>query len=131
MHRKFLIGSRICCVFGIISALIMLVIYLFKINIVLPAPIAYFMLLAVMLMALCLLIGFGLDIMSHLTRKDMSAVMWLFGITIVFSIVQIVFGMVNDQTLNYTNILYNGFLVAAGLRGLWYIIGIRSYEIKL
>ncbi|MBQ8279271.1 MAG: hypothetical protein IJZ23_05470 [Roseburia sp.] len=130
MHRKFIIGSRFVCVFGILSALVLAVISLFDIDVTLPAPIAYIMLFSLMLTVLCLLIGFVLDVMSHLIRKDMSAIMWLLIFTIVISVIQIVFGTVNGQALNYTEVLYNAFLVAAGLRGLWYIIGIRAYEIK-
>lgn len=131
MHRKFLIFGRICSVFGVVSALVLFGIYLLQVNITLPAPIAYFMLFSIMLFVLCLLIGFMLDVMSHLIRKDMTAVLWLFGLTIAFAIAQIVFGMTNGQTTDYMTAVYNGFLVAAGLRGFWYIIGIRQYEIKL
>ena len=131
MHRKFLIFGRICSVFGVISALALLAMWIIPNSIILPAPVAYFMLISIMLFVLCLLIGFVLDIMSHLVRKDMTAVFWLFGFTIVIAIVQIVFGMVNGQAVNYMTAIYNGFLIAAGLRGFWYIIGIRQYEIKL
>lgn len=131
MHRKFLIFGRICSVFGVISALALLAMWIIPNNITLPAPIAYFMLISLLLTALCLLIGFMLDIMSHLLRKDMTAVLWLFGFTIVIAILQIVFCMANGQTVNYMTAIYNGFLIAAGLRGFWYIIGIRQYEIKL
>lgn len=131
MHRKFLIFGRICSVFGVLSTLVLLVLWIFPNDITLPAPVAYFMLFSVLLLVLCLLIGFMLDIMSHLIRKDMSAVFWLFGFTVLFAVVQVIYEMVNAQTADYTVAVYNGFLVAAGLRGLWYIIGIRQYEIKL
>ena len=131
MHRKFLIFGRICSVFGVISALALLAMWMIPNSITLPAPVAYFMLISIMLFVLCLLIGFVLDVMSHLVRKDMTAVFWLFGFTVVLAIVQIVFGIVNGQAVNYMTSIYNGFLIAAGLRGFWYIIGIRQYEIKL
>lgn len=131
MHRKFLIFGRICSVFGVLSTLVLLVLWIFPNDITLPAPVAYFMLFSILLLVLCLLIGFMLDIMSHLIRKDMSAVFWLFGFTVLFAVVQVIYEMVNAQTADYTVAVYNGFLVAAGLRGLWYIIGIRQYEIKL
>lgn len=131
MHRKFLIFGRICSVFGVLSATVLLVIHLLQINMTLPTPIAYFMLFSVMLFVLCLLIGFVLDLMSNLIRKDMSAVMWLLGFTIVITVAQIIYAMVYKQVPDYMTALYNGFLVAAGLRGFWYIIGIRQYEIKL
>lgn len=131
MHRKFLIFGRICSVFGVLSALALFAMWIIPNSITLPAPVAYFMLISILLTVLCLLIGFALDMMSHLVRKDMTAVLWLFVITIVITIVQIVFGMINGQAINYMTSLYNGFLIAAGLRGFWYIIGIRQYEIKL
>ena len=128
MHRKFLIFGRICCVFGVLSILVLLVDSILDYSLPYPAPIAYFMLFSVMLMVLCLLIGFVLDLMSHLIRKDMSAIVWLFVFTIAFYVFHI-FCVVGE--LDYTTILYNSFLMAAGLRGFWYIIGIRQYEIKL
>lgn len=131
MHRKFLIFGRICSVFGVISALALFAMWMIPNSITLPAPVAYFMLISIMLFVLCLLIGFVLDVMSHLVRKDMAAVFWLFGFTVAIAIVQIVFCMVNGQAVNYMTAVYNGFLIAAGLRGFWYIIGIRQYEIKL
>ena len=131
MHRKFLIFGRICSVFGVISALALFAMWIIPNNITLPAPVAYFMLISILLTVLCLLIGFVLDIMSHLLRKDMTAVLWLFGFAIAITIVQIVFWMSTGQAVNYTTAFYNGFLIAAGLRGFWYIIGIRQYEIKL
>ena len=131
MHRKFLIFGRICSVFGVLSTLALLIIALLKLDITLPGPIAYFMLFSIMLFVLCLLIGFALDIMSHLTRKDMGAIFWLFLFTIVLAIAQAVFGIINGQPVDYTAVVYNSFLTAAGLRGFWYIIGIRQYEIKL
>lgn len=131
MHRKFLIFGRICSVSGAVSALVLLALWVFPNDITLPAPIAYFMLISILLTVLCLLIGFMLDVMSHLIRKDMSAVFWLLGFTVLFTGVQVVYAMVNTQIVDYMVAVYNGFLVAAGLRGLWYIIGIRQYEIKL
>lgn len=131
MHRKFLIFGRICSVFGVLSALALLAMWLFPNNITLPAPVAYFMLISILLTTLCLLIGFMLDIMSHLLRKDMSAVTWLFILTIVVAMVQIVYGMIRAFSLDYMAVIYNSFLIAAGLRGFWYIVGIRQYEIKL
>lgn len=131
MHRKFLIFGRICSVFGVISALALFAMWIIPNNITLPAPVAYFMLISILLTVLCLLIGFVLDIMSHLLRKDMTAVLWLFGFAIAITIVQIVFWMSTGQAVNYTTAFYKGFLIAAGLRGFWYIIGIRQYEIKL
>ena len=132
MHQKFLIVGRVCCVLGLISGLIVGIAALLKYDLtgMVPAPIAYIMLFSVMAAVLCLLIGFALDIMSHLMRHDMSAVMWLFAFTIVFTIVQIVYGIINKQELNYTMIFYTAFVMAAGLRGFWYIIGIRGYEIE-
>lgn len=131
MHRKFLIFGRICSVFGVLSALALLLMWLFPLNITLPTPIAYFMLISIMLTALCLLIGFMLDIMSHLLRKDMRAISWLFILTLVITVAQIGYRMIRGESLDYMAVLYNSFLIAAGLRGLWYIIGIRQYEIKL
>lgn len=131
MHRKFLIFGRICSVFGVLSALALLAMWLFPNNITLPAPVAYFMLISILLTTLCLLIGFMLDIMSHLLRKDMSAVTWLFILTIVVAMVQVVYGMIRAFSLDYMAVIYNSFLIAAGLRGFWYIVGIRQYEIKL
>lgn len=131
MHRKFLIFGRICSVFGVLSALALLGMWLIPNNITLPAPIAYFMLISILLTALCLLIGFMLDIMSHLLRKDMSAITWLFLLTIVVAVVQIGYAMIKSLALDYMVVIYNSFLIAAGLRGFWYIIGIRQYEIKL
>lgn len=131
MHRKFLIFGRICSVFGVLSALALLAMWLFPNNITLPAPVAYFMLISILLTALCLLIGFMLDVMSHLIRKDMNAIVWLFVLTFIIVIVQIVYTKVSGYSLDYMTILYNSFLIAAGLRGFWYIIGIRQYEIKL
>ena len=131
MHRKFLIFGRICTVFGVLSALVLFVIWLLPNNITLPGPVAYLMLISILLTVLCLLIGFMLDIMSHLLRKDMSAVTWLFGITIVIAVVWSGYLLLRGLAPDYMAIVYNSFLVAAGLRGLWYIIGIRQYEIKL
>ncbi len=131
MHRKFLIFGRICSVFGVLSTLVLLALWIVPNDITLPAPIAYFMLISILLTVLCLLIGFMLDIMSHLLRKDMSSVFWLFGFTVLFAVVQVVYAMINVQMVDYTVAVYNGFLIAAGLRGFWYIIGIRQYEIKL
>lgn len=131
MHRKFLIFGRICSVFGVLSALALLGMWLFPNNVTLPGPVAYFMLISILLTVLCLLIGFMFDIMSHLLRKDMSAITWLFILTIVVAIVQIAYGMIRALSLDYMAIFYNSFLIAAGLRGFWYIIGIRQYEIKL
>jgi len=131
MHRKFLIFGRVCAVCGVLSALALLAMWLFPNNITLPGPIAYFMLISILLTVLCLLIGFMLDIMSHLLRKDMSAVTWLFGITIVIAVVWSGYLLLRGLTPDYMAVVYNSFLVAAGLRGLWYIIGIRQYEIKL
>lgn len=132
MHRKFLIVARICCVLGLISGLVVFGATLLKQDLtgMIPAPIAYLMLFSAMAGALCLLIGFGLDLMTHLIRHDMSAVMWLFVFTIVFTIIQIVFGIINKQELNYTMMFYTAFVISAGLRGFWYIIGIRGYEIE-
>ena len=130
MHYKFLIASRICCCLGILSLIALSVISVFDISIVLPAPIAYFMLFSVMLMALCLLIGFAFDIMSHLMRHDMSAIIWLFAFSIAFTVIQIVVLIWMKQNIDYLMAFYNGFVAAAAIRGLWYIIGIRAYEIK-
>ncbi len=132
MHRKFLIFSRFCCVFGVLSGLVVLLASIFEWDLTgrIPAPIAYVMLISVLLTSVCLLIGFGLDIMSHLIRNDLSAVMWLFAFTVVFAVIQIAIGLINQTTLDYTMILYSSFVGGAALRGLWYIIGIRSYEIK-
>ena len=132
MHQKFLIVGRVCCVLGLISGLVVLVAALMKQDLtgMIPAPIAYFMLFSVMAAVLFLLIGFGLDLMTHLMRHDMSAVMWLFGFTIAFTVIQIVIGIINKQELNYTMMFYTAFVIAAGLRGFWYIIGIRGYEIE-
>ena len=132
MHQKFLIVGRVCCVLGLISGLVVLVAALMQQDLtgMIPAPIAYFMLFSVMAAVLFLLIGFGLDLMTHLMRHDMSAVMWLFGFTIAFTVIQIVIGIINKQELNYTMMFYTAFVIAAGLRGFWYIIGIRGYEIE-
>ena len=132
MHQKFLFVGRISCVLGLISSLVVLVAALLKQDLtgMIPAPIAYFMLFSVMIAVLFLLIGFALDLMTHLMRHDLSAVMWLFIFTIVITIIQIVFGIINKQELDYTMMLYTGFVIAAGLRGFWYIIGIRGYEIE-
>lgn len=132
MHRKFLIVGRVCCILGLISGLVVLIAALLKQDLtgMIPAPIAYLMLFSVMAAVLCLLIGFGFDLMTHLIRHDMSAVMWLFILTIAFTVIQIVAGIVNKQELNYTMIFYTSFVIAAGLRGFWYIIGIRGYEIE-
>ena len=132
MHRKFLIVGRVCCVLGLISGMVVMIASLLGADLtgMIPAPIAYIMLFSVMAAVLCLLIGFALDIMSNLMRHNMSAIMWLFIFTVVFCVIQIVYGMVNKQTLDYTMIFYNSFVIAAGLRGFWYIIGIRGYEIE-
>lgn len=132
MHQKFLVVGRVCLVFGVISGLIVGIAALLNYDLtgMIPAPIAYFMLFSVMAAVLCLIIGFAFDFMSHLMRHDMSGVMWLFILTIVFIVAQIILGMVKNQELNYTMIFYTGFVIAAGLRGFWYIIGIRGYEIE-
>lgn len=132
MHQKFLIIGRICCILGLISGAIVVGAALLKQDLtgMIPAPIAYFMLFSVMAAVLFLLIGFALDLMSHLMRHDMSAVMWLFAFTIAFTVIQIVIGIINKQELNYTMMFYTAFVIAAGLRGFWYIIGIRGYEIE-
>ena len=132
MHQKFLIAGRICCAVGLIPGLVVLAAVLFHLDLtgMIPAPIAYFMLFAVMIAVVFLLIGFALDLMTHLMRHDMSAVMWLFVLTILFTLMQLVLGIVNKQELDYTMMLYTGFVIAAGLRGFWYIIGIRGYEIE-
>lgn len=132
MHQKFLIVGRVCSVLGLISGLVVVIASLLEWDLtgMIPAPIAYFMLFTVMAAVLCLLIGFALDIMSHLMRHDMSAIMWLFIFTVVFVVIQIVIAIVNKQAMDYTMIFYNAFVIAAGLRGFWYIIGIRGYEIE-
>lgn len=132
MNRKFLIVGRVCCILGLISGLVVLIAALLKKDLtgIIPAPIAYFMLFSVMAAVLFLLIGFGFDLMTHLIRHDMSAVMWLFALTIAFTVIQIVIGIMNKQELNYTMMFYTAFVIAAGLRGFWYIIGIRGYEIE-
>ena len=132
MHQKFLIAGRIFCAIGLIPGLVVLAAMLFQFDLtgMIPAPIAYFMLFSVMIAVVFLLIGFALDLMTHLMRHDMSAVMWLFALTIVFTVMQLVVGIVNKQEPDYTMMLYTGFVIAAGLRGLWYIIGIRGYEIE-
>ena len=132
MHQKFLIIGRVCCILGLISGSIVGVAALMKKDLtgMIPAPIAYLMLFSAMAGVLCLLIGFGLDLMTHLIRHDMSAVMWLFIFTIAFTVIQIIVAILNKQELNYTMMFYTGFVLAAGLRGFWYIIGIRGYEIE-
>ena len=128
MHRKFLIFGRVFCALGALSFITTLVIYFLDITVTFPAVIAYPMLISELIAVLCLLIGFVLDIMSHLIRKDMSAIMWLFAIAIVVTVIQMLTAVGNWQN-DYMTMFYNGFVVAAGLRGLWYIIGIRQYEI--
>ena len=132
MHQKFLIIGRICCVLGLISGGIVVAAALFSFDLsgLIPAPIAYIMLLSVMAAVLCLLIGFAMDVMSHLMRHDLSAVLWLFAFTLIITIIQIVYGLINKQVLDYTMIFYTAFVISAGLRGFWYIIGIRGYEIE-
>ena len=132
MNRKFLIVGRVCCILGLISGLVVLIAALLKKDLtgMIPAPIAYLMLFSVMAAVLFLLIGFGFDLMTHLIRHDMSAVMWLFALTIAFTVIQIVIGIMNKQELNYMMMFYTAFVIAAGLRGFWYIIGIRGYEIE-
>lgn len=130
IHYKFLIAGRISCVFGILSVIALAVISVFEIKMVLPAPIAYFMLFSVMLMTVCLFIGFALDVMSHLMRHDMSAIIWLFVFTVALIAIQIAVLLFQKQSIAYQTVFYNGFVGAAALRGLWYLIGIRSYEIK-
>lgn len=131
MHHKFLIFGRIFCAFGAVSALALLVIYLLDLTVTLPAVVAYAMLVSMLIAVFCLLIGFALDIMSHLIRKDMSAMIWLFVFTIAITIIQIVYGLIGDNEVDYISAVYNAFMVAAGIRGLWHIIGIRPYEINL
>ena len=132
MHQKFLFIGRIACLLGLISGLVVVVAALLKKDLtgIIPAPIAYIMLFSVMIAVLFLLIGFALDLMTHLMRHDLSAVMWLFIFTIVFTVIQIVVAIMNQQELNYMTMFYTGFVMAAGLRGFWYIIGIRGYEIE-
>ena len=132
MHRKFLIVGRVCCILGLLSGGVVAIAALLGWDLtgMIPAPIAYFMLFSAMAAVLCLLVGFALDLMSHLMRHDLSAVMWLFIFTIVFSIIQIAYSMLNKLPLDYMMILYTAFVIAAGLRGFWYIIGIRGYEIE-
>ena len=130
MHYKFIVISRFICCFGILSLIALAVISFFDLAIVLPAPIAYAMLIATMLMALCLLIAFAMDIMSHLIRHDMSAIIWLFVFAVVITMIQIAVHLYLKQSVDYINMFYNGFVASAAIRGLWYIIGIRAYEIK-
>lgn len=131
MHRKFLIFGRMFCALGAVSGIVLLIIYLFNITVTFPGILAYAMLLSMLIAVLCLLIGFALDLMSHFIRKDMSAIMWLFVFMVVITVVQIVYGQVGGQQVDYIQAFYNGVLIAAGIRGLWYIIGIRPYEINL
>ena len=63
-------------------------------------------------------------------RHDMSAIIWLFAFSIAFTVIQIVVLIWMKQNIDYLMAFYNGFVAAAAIRGLWYIIGIRAYEIK-
>lgn len=132
MHQKFLVVGRVCCALGFLSGAVVAVAALlgWDLSGIIPAPIAYFMLFTAMAAVLCLLIGFALDLMSHLMRHDMSSVMWLFFFTVVISVIMIGYSLINKQEVDYTMLFYTAFILAAGLRGLWYIVGIRGYEIE-